>query len=166
MAPLTAKDIMTDLLVTVQGDATLEAAAGLMLQMDIGSLLVVDFRGHLIGILTDADFAVSAASDSDGEPAGMQVLGHRVRETMQVEEIYRAARARRVRDVMSTAVVTVAEDDAIETLLARMFQNRIRHLPVVRDQLPVGIVSSRDLLQLIFVSRPNAESGRGPESGA
>ena len=69
---------------------------------------------------------------------------------MQIEQIYRAAKSRRVRDVMSAPVVTVAEDDSIETVLARMFPHRIRYLPVVRGRRPVGMVSSRDLLQLVF----------------
>jgi hypothetical protein len=34
MTSLKAKDLMPDLLVTVEGDATLEEAAGLMLQME------------------------------------------------------------------------------------------------------------------------------------
>lgn len=151
----TAKDIMPDLLVTVRGEATLEEAAGLMLQMDVGSLPVVDFRGHLIGILTDTDFGVGPAPAPAGQVADPQVLGNRLHDQVQVEQIYRAARSRRVRDVMSTPVVTVQEDDSIETVLARMYQNRIRHLPVLRGVLPVGMVSSRDLLQMIFAARRN-----------
>ena len=145
----TAKDIMPDLLVTVRGDATLEDAARLMLQMDIGSLLVVDDRDHLIGILTDTDFGVTGAPASLGESPAPQVLGHRL-EGEAVERIYHAARSRRVRDVMSMPVITVEENDRIETVLARMFQNRIRHMPVVHQGRPVGMISSRDLLQLVF----------------
>lgn len=73
--PLTAKDLMPDLLVTVQGDATLDDAAGLMLQMDIGSLLVVDNRGHLIGILTDTDFGVGPAPGPAGHGGRSTGLG-------------------------------------------------------------------------------------------
>jgi CBS domain-containing protein len=159
MTPLTAKDIMPDLLVTVLGDATLDDAAGLMLQMDIGSLLVVDARGKLIGILTDTDFGVGPAPGPAGEPADPQVLGHRLLDRIPVEQIYRVAASRRVRDVMSAPVVTVSEDDVIETVLARMFQNRVRHLPVVRGDRPVGMVSSRDLLQLVFAEPPKEEPG-------
>jgi CBS domain-containing protein len=155
--PLTAKDIMPDLLVTVKGDATLDEAAGLMLQMDIGSLLVVDARGALIGILTDTDFGVGPTPGPAGEPADPQVLGHRLQDQIPVEQIYRVAASRRVRDVMSAPVVTVSEDDAIEIVLARMFQNRVRHLPVVRGERPVGVVSSRDLLHLVFAAPPEAE---------
>ena len=153
----TAKDIMPDLLVTVSGDATLEHAAGLMLQMDIGSLLVVDTRGHLIGILTDTDFGVGPAPGPAGEGARPQVLGHQLRDQIPVEQIYRAAASRRVRDVMSAPVVTVEETAPIETLLARMLQNRIRHLPVMRGPIPVGVVSSRDLLHLVFAPPRDAE---------
>ena len=152
--PLTAKDIMPDLLVTVRGDATLDDAAGLMLQMDIGSLLVVDDRGQLIGILTDTDFVVGPAPGPAGEPADPQVLGHRLQDRIPVQQIYRSAASRRVRDVMSAPVVTVQEDDAIEIVLARMFQNRIRHLPVMRGDRPISMVSSRDLLHLVFAEPP------------
>ena len=75
-----------------------------------------------------------------------------------MERIYRAAASRRVRDVLSTPVVTVEEDASIETVLARMFQNRIRHLPVMRGPIPVGIVSSRDLLHLVF-AKPQSSDG-------
>ena len=151
MKPRTAKDLAPRRPVTVHGDATLGEAAHLMLQMDIGSLLVVDDRDHLIGILTDTDFGAVGAPPSGGEPPGPQVLGHRL-EGDEVERIYRAARTRRVRDVMSTPVVTVQEDDRIDTVLVCMFQNRIRHVPVVRQHRPVGMISSRDLLQLLFAA--------------
>lgn len=150
IAGLKARDIMPDLLVTVQGEATLEEAAGMMLQMDIGSLLVVDGMGNLIGILTDADFGPVVPPDATSGPAGAQVLGHQLSPETPAERIYRLARQRRVRDVMSTPVVTIEEDAPIDSVLERMFQNRIRHLPVVRGRRPVGMVSVRDLLQLIF----------------
>ena len=153
----TVKDVMPDLLVTVSGDATLEHVAGLMLQMDIGSLLVVDGRGHLVGILTDTDFGVGPAPHRAGQ-AAPQVLGHRLEDAIPVAQIYRAAAARRVRDVMSTPVVTVEENASIETVLARMFQNRIRHLPVMRGPTPVGVVSSRDLLHLVFTQPPGSDA--------
>ena len=139
------------------GPLTLDEAAGLMLQMDIGSLLVVDARGHLIGILTDTDFGVGAALGAGGQPAGPQVLGHRLQDEIPASQIYRAAASRRVRDVMSTPVVTVDENASIDTVLARMFQNHIRHLPVVRGPIPVGVVSSRDLLHLVFAQPPGSE---------
>lgn len=159
MKLVVAKDLMPDLLVTVRGDATLEDAARLMLQMDIGSLLVVDPSGYLIGILTDADFGVMSAPAPVGQPVEPQVLGHVLTGTA-VERIYHLARSRRVRDVMSTPVVTVEETDPIETVLTRMFEHRIRHVPVVRHGRPVGMVSSRDLLQLLFAASP-AEHPKG-----
>ena len=148
---LKARDIAARPPVTVRGDATLEEAALLMLQLDVGSLLVVDDRNHLVGILTDADFGVVAAPVSGGETPEPQVLGNRL--TGQAERIYRAARTRRVRDVMSAPVVTVEADDDIETVLGRMFASHIRHIPVVTRHCPVGVISTRDLLQLVFAKR-------------
>jgi CBS domain-containing protein len=118
----------------------------------------VDARGHLIGILTDTDFGVGPTPGAD-DP---QVLGHRLQDEIPVSQIYRSAASRRVRDVMSAPVVTVDEDASIDTVLAHMFQRRIRHLPVVRGPIPVGMVSSRDLLQLVFADAPKAEPGDPP----
>ncbi|HUL01755.1 MAG TPA: CBS domain-containing protein, partial [Gemmatimonadales bacterium] len=158
---LKAKDIALRPPVTVHGDATLEEAALLMLQLEVGSLLVVDDRNHLVGILTDADFGVGAAPASEGEPAGAQVLGSRL--TGHAERIYRAARTRRVRDVMNAPVVTVEADDSIETVLARMFENHIRHIPVVSGRRPVGMISTRDLLQLLFAKSGSPSAARRGE---
>jgi CBS domain-containing protein len=48
---------------------------------------------------------------------------------------------------MTRNVVCVHEDDAIETARDIMKEWDIRHLPVVRDRMLVGILSDRDLLR-------------------
>ena len=140
---------MPDLLVTIRGDASLAEAARLMLHTDIGSLLVVDEEGRLVGIITDADFSTKPAETPFSAFAAPQVLGRWIGPE-RVERIYQEARARKVEEVMSRPVVTVGEDDSVARVLELTFRHRIRHIPVVRAGKPVGIVSSRDLLQLLF----------------
>jgi CBS domain-containing protein len=54
-----------------------------------------------------------------------------------------------VRDVMSTALITVAPTDDLSVALARMSQHRVRRLPVVEqlrgDAVVVGMISDRDI---------------------
>jgi acetoin utilization protein AcuB len=50
-----------------------------------------------------------------------------------------------VKNWMSTPVVTVADDDSIETAIGLMSEHRIKTLPVVRNDRLVGIVTDRDL---------------------
>lgn len=51
-----AKEFMTQNPATINMNKTVEEAAQIMLEKDIGSLLVVDDSNKLIGILTESDF--------------------------------------------------------------------------------------------------------------
>ncbi|HXJ83531.1 MAG TPA: CBS domain-containing protein [Candidatus Methylomirabilis sp.] len=57
----------------------------------------------------------------------------------------------RVRDLMSRHIVTIAPSDSCLEAVARMHQDRVRHLPVVNaDRTLVGVVTDRDLRHHLF----------------
>jgi acetoin utilization protein AcuB len=45
--------------------------------------------------------------------------------------------------------LTVEESDSIERVEEMMHEHLFRHLPVVRDEVPVGVISERDLLRAV-----------------
>ena len=51
----------------------------------------------------------------------------------------------KVKDWMTPDPKTVTEDDPVKTAVMLVVENRIRHLPVVRGDALVGIISDRDL---------------------
>lgn len=51
------KEIMTAPVIVVKVDQTLEQAARLMLDNNIGGIPVVDDRGKVLGIVTESDFS-------------------------------------------------------------------------------------------------------------
>jgi CBS domain-containing protein len=53
----------------------------------------------------------------------------------------------RVRDIMTEKIVTVSADDSLSTVEDIMTLGRVRHMPVVRGGVLVGVVSQRDLLR-------------------
>ena len=53
----------------------------------------------------------------------------------------------RVRDVMSQDVVALSEDDTLDLAEMEMKLARVRHLPVVREDKLVGLLTHRDLLR-------------------
>ena len=55
-----------------------------------------------------------------------------------------------VRDLMSTDLVILTEDETLAHAQRCMARGRIRHLPVVRDQKLVGLLTHRDLLAASF----------------
>jgi len=56
----------------------------------------------------------------------------------------------KVRDIMSTEVITLIEDETLAHAKSCMDRGRIRHLPVLRDRKLVGLVTHRDLLAASF----------------
>lgn len=50
-----------------------------------------------------------------------------------------------VEEIMKHNIITIQPDDTLSTALQTIKEHRIRHLPVVKDQMLVGIVSDRDL---------------------
>jgi CBS domain-containing protein len=115
----TVGDLMTRDVLTIDPADSLGEAAEKMIDRSVGALVVSDF-GNIIGILTERDILRAAA--------------HR---TSSAET--------RVRQWMTPEVITVPPSmpagEAAQTMLERNF----RHLPVVENGRPVGIVSMRDL---------------------
>jgi CBS domain-containing protein len=64
----------------------------------------------------------------------------------------------RVRDVMTTPVITVAPSLSVPAAMALMRQYRIRHLPVVENERLVGIISRGDLREASSKEAINADT--------
>src|SRR5918994_1709426 len=114
-------DIMTRNVRVVAPDRTIQEAARLMDEMNVGSLPVCDGR-RLRGMVTDRDITVRATA------AGLP------------------PDTTRVRDVMSDNVWWCFDDDDVNHIVQLMSDHQIRRLPVVdRDKHLVGIVALGDL---------------------
>lgn len=110
---------MTSDIATVSPDVAAEKAVTILLEEDIGSLVVTDDDGHLAGIITSNDFLETV---SELDAAGATVA-----------------------ELMSDEVFTISPDDSIQTAAARMIANGISHLPVEDDTGVVGMISTTDI---------------------
>jgi CBS domain-containing membrane protein len=64
-----------------------------------------------------------------------------------------------VREIMSTDLVTLTEDETLAHAQRCMARGRIRHLPVVRDGKLVGLLTHRDLLAASFSTFAEVDHG-------
>ena len=110
--------------VTVGPKATLREAVDVMLGKDIGALLVVDDAGKLLGILSERDLLTKAA----GLPS---------------------CESQPVEDFMTPNPETVTADDTLAFAVHKMDVGGYRHVPVLKNGRPSGVISSRDLLRHI-----------------
>ena len=115
------KEVMTSRVTVIAPEATIQAAAEKMSDLEIGLLPVCE-GGRLVGMVTDRDITVRAVAEGRG-PVTTQV-----------------------REVMTPDIIYGFDDQDVEDAARLMEQYQIRRLPVLnrRKQL-VGMVSLGDL---------------------
>ena len=150
---------MTRNVISIAPDASVLKALRLMLQHKISGLPVVDRSGSVVGIVTEGDFLRRAETGTERKrPRWLELLlgsGPLARD-------YVRSHARRVDEVMTHDVETVAEDAQLGDIVTLMEKHRIKRVPVVRDGRIVGIVSRANLLRAL--AGVAAEIPAGPQS--
>lgn len=127
----TAADILTlkpARILTARMEESVIGAARLMRRENVGAIVVTDHVGTegltVVGIFSERD--VLKALVDGGAPA----------------------LERPIAEVMSRNVIAVKPDDNVRTILDRMRDHHVRHLPVIDNHQLAGVISIRDLIAL------------------
>lgn len=144
-----AKDIMVQPVIVVREETTLADVARLLLEHRINGVPVVDAEGKLSGILTVSDFTGKPGSAARHGYYAPRLFGEWLTHH-DIVPIYRRARNMTAREVMTTRVVTTSEDEPLAEVIHRALRHGVHRLPVVRDGIPVGMVTRHDLLKLML----------------
>lgn len=154
MPDSTVADIMTTDVITVNPDASLADAAGVLTRYGHGAAPVTDESGALVGLLRDDDLLVSEARLH--LPTTIAVLPG-VEFTLpasisRYDRELRKALGSVVSDVMANEFPTVAPGDTVEYVATVMYESGETHVPVVEGGRLVGIVARADLVRLLAAS--------------
>ena len=144
---MTVGEIMSRPVVTAPEDATLAEIARLMLERRIGCVPLVDARGKLSGIITEADLTGRGRYTRVAGDHIPYVFGRGVEE--ELEARYRSGQTVAASKVISRPIETVAENELVVDIVQRMLGREQSCLPVVRDGVLVGMVTRHDLLKMI-----------------
>jgi CBS domain-containing protein len=109
---------------SVPSDTTVYSAMEMMADKDVGALLVID-DSQLVGIISERDYARKVI-----------LMGRSSKETP-------------VREILSAPLITIRPDCSVDEAMRLITTNRIRHLPVVCDEIVQGVISIGDLVQWI-----------------
>jgi CBS domain-containing protein len=114
---------------SVPSDASVFSAIELMADKRVGALLVID-GDRLAGIISERDYARKII-----------LQGRSSTDTF-------------VREIMTPSPVTIGCDTSVDEAMRVMTENRIRHLPVLRNDGSVaGVLSIGDLVKWIVTSQ-------------
>jgi CBS domain-containing protein len=122
MTPFIAKLIERGC-VTVNADSTLESVVDMLVEWRIGTVVVVDHLNmRVLGILSERDIICHLSE----------------RKTLK---------GMVAQDLMTTEVITVDQQASSSELMHLMTENRIRHVPITKDNKLVRIVSIGDVVK-------------------
>ncbi|TAN42381.1 MAG: CBS domain-containing protein [Nitrospirae bacterium] len=111
-------------IISLDMDKTVADAVSLLVEHEIGALVVVDKEGKPAGMFTERD--VLKCWTRKGERHFKDI---------------------KVSEVMSTNLIIVEADDDLCYVTTIMIKNRIRHLPVLENNKLVAMLSIRDVVK-------------------
>ena len=145
-----ARDLMSKKPACATPEMGLSQIAKMMAEFNVGAIPVVENQDSkkLVGVVTDRDIATRAVA--------------REKNPLQMK----------ARDIMSTPVITVQQDDDVQDVARMMEKNMVRRLPVVNENGEVsGMVAQADIAlkasdettaEIVqAISKPASKSARG-----
>jgi len=112
--------------VLLHASTTVAQAIQVMLDQNVGAILVVNDASEIAGIFSERDLLTRVSDD----PTGYH--------------------DRPVSDYMTANPETVKVGDKLAFVLHKMDGGSYRHIPVLKDGKPVGMISVRDMLRHIL----------------
>jgi CBS domain-containing protein len=121
---VTAKEIMSKSVLTVDKDMTLNEVIKMLVRERVTGLPVVDDEMCLLGVVTEKDI---------------------------LKMLYNKEKSKTVQELMTRDVVTFDQDDDLINIFKCLVNNSFRRVPVMSKGRLVGIISRRDIIK--FLSR-------------
>jgi CBS domain-containing protein len=109
----------------ISPDATAYSALELMAEKNIGALMVMD-NEKLVGVFSERDYARKVILKG------------------------KASKSTTVREIMTGSPITIRPSMTVWESMVLMSQNHIRHLPVVDNDVLLGVLSNRDVVNKLI----------------
>lgn len=155
------RDIMTRTVISAAPETSVLELATLMLDNRVSAIPVVSAESP-VGIVSEADllrrYELGTQREADAQPWWQRLFAGDDAPWGYVE-----GHAMKVRDIMTTPVISVDDDASIADVAALFESRKIRRAPVVRSGAMVGIVSRADFVRAL-VARAEIRRDRRPKN--
>jgi CBS domain-containing protein len=138
------REIMSRPVFTVSAGTGIKAAATLLAEHGVSALPVVNGKGELVGIVSEADL-ISIETRPDPRTQAMPLAPTA------------GSSPKTVAEVMTREVITVSSGSEVSQAARIMLDAGIKRVPVLEGRRVVGILSRRDLIKVIARSDGDIE---------
>ncbi len=121
------KELMEKEVVCVEESKTMKDAAKIMIESGIGGIPIIDKKLRIKGIITERDFAK------------LLIEGDSFKDVLN----------KKIEEYMSKDVVSAYSDETLGVALGKMLENGFRRLPIVKDDLLLGMVTATTVMQFL-----------------
>jgi CBS domain-containing protein len=119
---------------TVTTENTVEQVVNELATNKIGFLVVMDLSGALAGVISERD-VVHRCMSAKKDPASVTAA-----------------------DIMTpkSRLFTATDGEDVERVMATMTEKKIRHLPIVQEEMVIGVISIGDVIKYILEEKDEA----------
>jgi len=143
---LTAKDIMTSEVITVQMQTTVNELAEIFWNNRISGAPVVDDDGKVVSVVTENDLIDQ--SKKVHIPTMISLLDSVIflESSKKTEKEIRKMAGNTVQDICAKKLVSVSEETGLDEIATIMAEKQVHTLPVMQDDRLVGVIGKSDII--------------------
>lgn len=147
---LTAKDIMTKDVVSVQNETSVTDLARLLTENNISGAPVVDSDGQVIAIVTENDLI--EGSKKLHIPTVLTILDSflYLESPAKMEVEMKKIAATKVGDICNPLVTSISPDTPLDEIATVMAEKNIHTLPVLDKDKLVGVIGKKDIIKTLI----------------
>ena len=141
-----AKDVMRSEVQCVSETTTLRELSRAFRHHSVTTLSVINDLGELVGVVTESELLkamLPGYSELLDTLQYMQDFEYLEDRADEVEDVP-------VRDIMLRGAISVTEDTPLMRVISLFLLKATSHIPVVRDNRIVGVVTRTDIAELVF----------------
>lgn len=149
---MVVKDIMEKDFLTVSPELNVSEIAKIFLEKGKDCALVTDEKGKLIGIVTETDLIFQEKNIHI--PTFFTFMDSFIilENLAKLDEEIKKISASKVNEIMTSEdIITVKPDTLVNDAATIMIEKKVHHLPVVEDNIPIGLITKESLLKALVM---------------
>ncbi len=147
---VTAKEIMTTEVISVQAETTVTELARILTEKKIGGVPVLSVDNTLMGVVTESDLIDQ--SKKLHIPTVLTILDSflYLENPDKMESEIKKMAGTTVADICSKQVTTITPDTKLDEIATIMAEKQIHTLPVLEGKTVIGVVGKQDIIKTLI----------------